>query len=386
MTTSTSTSYDENKIINNWEDCVTNEDLLRGIYAYGFEKPSAIQSKAIYPITCKRDVIAQAQSGTGKTGAFTVSSLSLIDTSLPDTQALLLAPTHELAKQITSVITSLGQFIPGLRVGTFIGGSSIMEDRNMNTPHVAVGCPGRVYDMFRRRFLKPDNLRIIVIDEADEMLSKGFQEQIQSIFQMLSTEVQVAIFSATLTRDVMDLTPRFMNNPVKITMEAEKLSLEGIRQYYVAVRSDDDKFDALKKLFNYITVTQCIIYCNSVHRVAQLCDAMRDEGYSVDCIHRNMSKEDRDRVFQEFRSGGLRFLISSNITARGIDIQQVSVVINFDITSDVHTYLHRIGRSGRWGRKGTAINFISPRDIRVMRDIENYYRIQVQPLPEDFNF
>lgn len=382
----TSTSYDENKIINNWEDCVTNEDLLRGIYAYGFEKPSAIQSKAIYPIVCKRDVIAQAQSGTGKTGAFTVSSLSMIDTSLPDTQALLLAPTHELAKQITSVITSLGQYIPGLRVGTFIGGSSIMEDRNMDTPHVAVGCPGRVYDMFRRRFLKPDNLRIIVIDEADEMLSKGFQEQIQSIFQMLSTEVQVAIFSATLTRDVMDLTPRFMNNPVKITMEAEKLSLEGIRQYYVAVRSDDDKFDALKKLFNYITVTQCIIYCNSVHRVAQLCDAMRDEGFSVDCIHRNMSKGDRDRVFQDFRSGGLRFLISSNITARGIDIQQVSVVINFDITSDVHTYLHRIGRSGRWGRKGTAINFISPRDIRVMRDIENYYRIQVQPLPEDFNF
>jgi superfamily II DNA/RNA helicase len=384
--TTTSTSYDENKIINHWEDCVTNEDLLRGIYAYGFEKPSAIQSKAIYPITCKRDVIAQAQSGTGKTGAFTVSSLSLIDTSLPDTQALLLAPTHELAKQITSVITSLGQYIPGLRVGTFIGGSSIMEDRNMDTPHVAVGCPGRVYDLLRRRFLKPDNLRIIVIDEADEMLSKGFQEQIQSIFQMLSTEVQVAIFSATLTRDVMDLTPRFMNNPVKITMEAEKLSLEGIHQYYVAVRSDDDKFDALKKLFNYITVTQCIIYCNSVNRVAQLCDAMRDEGYSVDCIHRNMSKEDRDRVFQEFRAGGLRFLISSNITARGIDIQQVSVVINFDITSDVHTYLHRIGRSGRWGRKGTAINFISPRDIRVMRDIENYYRIQVQPLPEDFNF
>jgi translation initiation factor 4A len=184
----------------------------------------------------------------------------------------------------------------------------------------------------------------------------------------------------------MDLTPRFMNDPVKITMEADKLSLDGIKQYYVAVRSDDDKFDALKKLFNYINVNQCIIYCNSVMRVSQLCDAMRDEGYSVDCIHRNMSKEDRDHVYQQFRSGSLRFLISSNITARGIDIQQVSVVINFDITSDVHTYLHRIGHSGRWGRKGTAINFISPRDIRVMRDIENYYRIQTLPLPEDMLF
>jgi superfamily II DNA/RNA helicase len=379
-------TYDENKIINGWEDCVTNEDLLRGIYAYGFEKPSAIQSKAIYPITCKRDVIAQAQSGTGKTGAFTISSLSLIDINIQETQALLMAPTHELAKQIASVISGIGQFMPGLRVGTYIGGSSVMEDRNMATPHIAVGCPGRIYDLFRRRYLKTEYLRIIVIDEADEMLSKGFQEQIQSIFQMLPMEIQVAIFSATLSREVLDLTPRFMNNPVKITMEAEKLSLEGIRQYYVAVRSDDDKFDALKKLFNYINVTQCIIYCNSVHRVSQLCDAMRDEGFSVDCIHRNMNKFDRDRVFQDFRSGKFRFLISSNITARGIDIQQVSVVINFDITSDVHTYLHRIGRSGRWGRKGTAINFISPRDIRVMRDIENYYRIQVQPLPDNFNF
>ncbi len=381
-----STTYDENKIITSWEDCVSNEYLLRGIYAYGFEKPSAIQSKAIYPITCKRDVIAQAQSGTGKTGAFTIGSLSLIDHTINETQALLLAPTHELAKQITSVITNLSQFIPGLKVGTYIGGSSVMEDRQSGVPHVAVGCPGRVYDLLRRRILNPDHIRIIVMDEADEMLSAGFQEQVQSIFQMMPSTIQVAIFSATLTREVMDLTPRFMIDPIKITMEAEKLSLEGIRQYYVAVRSDDDKFDALKKLFNYISVSQCIIYCNSVHRVSQLSDAMREDGFSVDCIHRNMSKQDRDRVFQEFRSGALRFLISSNITARGIDIQQVSVVINFDITSDVHTYLHRIGRSGRWGRKGTAINFISPRDIRVMRDIENYYRIQVQPLPDDFNF
>ena len=382
-------TYDENKIINYWEDCVTNEDLLRGIYSYGFEKPSAIQCKAIYPITCKRDVIAQAQSGTGKTGAFTIGTLSLVDATINKTQAILLAPTHELAKQTASVITSLSQHIQGLCVGTFIGGASVMDDRRVideRIPHVVVGCPGRVYDLIRRRYLNAEHVRILVIDEADEMLSKGFQEQIQSIFQMLSMDVQVAIFSATLNREVMDLTPRFMNDPVKITMEADKLSLDGIKQYYVAVRSDDDKFDALKKLFNYINVNQCIIYCNSVMRVSQLCDAMRDEGYSVDCIHRNMSKEDRDHVYQQFRSGSLRFLISSNITARGIDIQQVSVVINFDITSDVHTYLHRIGRSGRWGRKGTAINFISPRDIRVMRDIENYYRIQTLPLPEDMSF
>ena len=174
-----------------------------------------------------------------------------------------------------------------------------------------------------------------------------------------------------------------MNEPVKITMAADKLTLDGIRQYYIASEYDDDKFDSLKKLFNIISVNQCIIYCNSVNRVSQLCEAMRGEGFSVDCIHRNMNKEEREDVFRKFRSGTIRFLVSSNITARGIDIQQVSVVINFDITSDVHTYLHRIGRSGRWGRKGTAINFITPRDISVMRDIESYYHIQIDPLPEN---
>jgi translation initiation factor 4A len=250
-------------------------------------------------------------------------------------------------------------------------------------PHAVVGCPGRIFDLIRRRILDVSKLRIIVIDEADEMLSKGFQEQIQNIFRMLPHDVQVAIFSATLTREVMELTPKFMTNPVKIVMEADQLTLAGIRQYYLAVRSDDEKFDALKKFFTLVSVQKCMIYCNSVPRVSQLCEAMRCEGFSVDCIHRNMSRSEREETLKQFRTGTTRFLISSNITARGIDVQQVNVVINFDITQDPHTYLHRIGRSGRWGRKGNAINFITPRDIRTMRDIEYYYRITIDPLPED---
>lgn len=378
--------YDENKIITKWDDCVKNENLLRGIYAYGFENPSPIQTKAIYPITCRKDIVAQAQSGTGKTGAFTIGSLALIDSELLETQAILLAPTHELANQTASVCTALGSNMANLCVKKFIGGASVMDDRKSieeTNPHVAVGCPGRIFDLIRRRILNVNSLRIIIIDEADEMLSKGFQEQIQSIFQMLPHNVQVGIFSATLTKEVMDLTPRFMTDPVKITMAADKLTLDGIRQYYIASEYDDDKFDSLKKLFKLISVNQCIIYCNSVHRVSQLCDAMRNEGFAVDCIHRNMNKLEREHAFRNFRSGQTRFLVSSNITARGIDIQQVSVVINFDITQDMHTYLHRIGRSGRWGRKGTAINFITPRDIRTMREIESYYHIQIEQLPEN---
>ena len=376
--------YDNNKVITGWEDCVKNEDLLRGIYAYGFENPSPIQAKAIYPMTCKRDVIAQAQSGTGKTGAFTIGSLSLIDPTLNKTQAILMAPTHELASQTTVVGNSISSHM-NICVKKFVGGTPVMEDRRSideQTPHVVVGCPGRIFDLIRRGFIDARNVRIFVVDEADEMLSKGFKDQIQSIFQWLPNDVQVGIFSATLTREVMELTPKFMRDPVEITMTADKLTLEGIRQYYIACDYDDDKFDALKKLFRLISINQCIIYCNSVNRVSQLCQAMHSEGFAVDCIHRNMSKVEREDAFRNFRSGRTRFLVSSNITARGIDVQQVSVVINFDITPDPHTYLHRIGRSGRWGRKGTAINFITQRDTRIMRDIENYYSIRIEPLPE----
>jgi translation initiation factor 4A len=377
--------YDKNKIITGWEDCVKNEKLLRGIYAYGFEIPSPIQAKAIYPITCKRDIIAQAQSGTGKTGAFTIGSLSLIDTTLNKTQAILLAPTHELASQTTVVCASISSHMD-LCVKKFVGGTPVTDDRRSideQNPHVVIGCPGRIFDLIRRGFLDVRNVKMFVVDEADEMLSKGFQEQIQSIFQWLPNDVQVGIFSATLTREVMELTPKFMRDPVEITMTADKLTLEGIRQYYIACDYDDDKFESLKKLFKMISVNQCIIYCNSVNRVSQLCQAMHSEGFAVDCIHRNMSKVEREEAFRSFRSGQTRFLVSSNITARGIDVQQVSVVINFDITPDPHTYLHRIGRSGRWGRKGTAINFITQRDTRIMRDIENYYSIRIDPLPEN---
>jgi len=376
---------DEENPITNWEECVTKGELLRGIYAYGFEKPSAIQTKAILPITHGRDIIAQAQSGTGKTGAFTIGTLSVIDCNLNKTQAILISPTHELATQTSAVCSSIGTYLPNFCVKTFMGGTPVLDDQQSiktQTPHVAVGCPGRVYDLMRRRILNVENIRIIVIDEADEMLSRGFQEQVQNIFKMLPENVQVAIFSATMTPEVMELTPRFMRDPVTITMEADKLTLEGIRQYYLALNNDDEKFDVLKRLFSMLEINKCMIYCNSVARVSQLCDAMRVDGFSVDCIHRNMSKMERESTLQKFRGGTTRFLISSDITSRGIDVQQVNLVINFDITPNPHTYLHRIGRSGRWGRKGTAINFITRRDVQTKNFIEDHYKITMAVLPD----
>jgi superfamily II DNA/RNA helicase len=372
------------KVIKNWDDLELSTNILRGIYANGFDTPSEIQQRAILPILQKRDVIAQAQSGTGKTGAFTISALQLIDLSKNETQSIIIAPTRELATQIISVVNELGSFVTDLRTHLLVGGTSVQTDidtlRNAN-PHIVVGCSGRIFDMIKRRHLNMDTIRLFILDEADEMLSQGFKEQIHNIFQYFNEHVQVAIFSATLPREVLQLTDKFMKNPVNIVMKREDLSLDGIDQRFIAVYNDTQKFDTLKQLFGTLTISQSIIYANNVKRVEDLYEAMIREDFPVCCIHSGMDKETRANSFAEFRSGKYRVLISSNVTARGIDIQQVGTVINFDIPNCVHTYLHRIGRSGRWGRKGLAINFVTEDDIHLLKRIESHYSIDIKELP-----
>ncbi len=381
-------SSEEIKTINKWDEFDLKMELLRGIYSYGFENPSLIQKTAILPIIEKRDVIAQAPSGTGKTGAFTISCLERIDLTSNTTQALILAPTHELVKQITSVISGIGGMMEGLKVKTLIGGTSVSEDAlelKTNVPHVIVGSVGRVNDMIRRKNIHTKDIKLFILDEADEMLSGGFIESIYQIFTTLNHELQVAIFSATMPQEIIDLTNKFMRNPIKITMEAEKLNLDGITQHYIALESDQHKYETLKDLFGFLNINQTIVYVNSVNRVTDLYEAMTKDGNSVCCIHSNMKSHERHKSLEDFRKGVYRILISSNVTARGIDVQQVSVVINFDIPRCVHNYLHRIGRSGRWGRKGMAINFITKEDISSMKRIESHYKSNITELPSDFN-
>jgi translation initiation factor 4A len=372
---------------NRWDELDINVDILRGIYSYGFEIPSPIQTKAIIPISKGKDIIAQAQSGTGKTAAFTIGALSRINLKQNFPQVLIMAPTHELAQQITSVIKGLSSMMNKLVIKTIIGGSSIDEDaRDMreNPPHIIVGCPGRVYDMINRRHIEAVKLKLVILDEADEMLSLGFKEQVYNIFQHLNNNAQVALFSATLPNNIFQITDKFMRNPIKICVKAESLTLEGISQYYVALEDDRQKYLTLKDIYQYISLSQCIIYCNSVKRVIDLYEAMKEDGFPVCCIHSNMDKADREKTFKDFRGGNSRVMVSSNVTARGIDVQQVSVVINFDLPRDIHTYLHRIGRSGRWGRKGSGINFITRRDVPKLKEIETYYHTQMKELPSDF--
>lgn len=376
--------------ISSWDELDTlNENVLRGIYGYGFEKPSVIQQQAIKPIMMGKDIIAQAQAGTGKTGAFTVGALSRVNVKDKSNQVLILAPTRELSIQIAQVITDIGAQLEGLVVKVLVGGSSIDEDTasiKANIPHIIVGTPGRVYDMMRRNHIRGRNFKLAILDEADEMLSSGFKDQVYNIFQHFNNNIQVALFSATLPASIYNITDKIMRNPVRINVAAEKLSLEGIKQYYIAVDNDSQKYDIIKDLFSSLNITQTFIYCNSVRRVMDLYEAMKEDGYPVACIHSSMGKAEREANLRSFRLGEYRFMISTNITARGIDIQQVSVVINFDIPKDVHTYIHRIGRSGRWGRKGTGVNFVTRRDTTQLRAIETFYHCHIEEFPAEYNF
>jgi translation initiation factor 4A len=387
-------TIDSSHEINSWDELDIHTDILRGIFAYGFEKPSPIQQKAILPIINGKDIIAQAQSGTGKTAAFAIGALAIINLELNNTQILVLSPTRELTIQTGVVMSTMGSMMVNsknepLRVQTLFGGSAIDESSGFsskNTPHIICGCPGRVTDMLRRDRISCKNIKLVILDEADEMLSSGFKEQVYNIFQYFNSDIQVALFSATLPQSVYPITDKIMRNPIKISVKTEMLTLEGIGQFYVAVDDDRQKYATLKHLFSFLSVSQCIIYCNSVKRVADLYDAMCEDDFPVCCIHSNMEKSAREFAFNEFRSGKSRVMISSNVTARGIDIQQASIVINFDLPKCVHTYLHRIGRSGRWGRKGVGINFITRRDTGKMQEIEGHYSTQIKELPADLGF
>lgn len=387
------TSSREEYYIKNWEDENLNlkKNLLRGIYSFGFENPSEIQKKAIYPFIKKygnkrKDIVAQAQSGTGKTGAFVVSSLQIINEKIKKTQVMILAPTHELAQQIDDVLIGLGNYL-NIKTQLLIGGKSVDIDRKElenDTPHVVVGTPGRMHDMIRRKYLKVADLKLIVIDEADEMLSSGFVDQVYRIFQHMPEDIQIGLFSATMPDELETLTEKFLRNPTKILVNAEELTLQGITQYFINIEDDIQKYETIKDLFGGLNVSQAIIYCNSTRRVDDLTDAMNQDQFPVKKIHGKMDQHERKVIFKEFKSGGCRVLITSDLFARGIDVQQVSIVINFDIPKNEHTYLHRIGRSGRWGRKGVAINFQTKYDSQRLKKFEEYYETKIEELPMDF--
>jgi translation initiation factor 4A len=375
---------DEYPVCDSFDDMDLHENLLRGIYSYGYEKPSAIQQRAIMPVIDGRDTIGQAQSGTGKTATFIVGALQRIDCRMNVCQALVLAPTRELALQTQRVALALGDYL-SVKCHLCIGGTARREDveRLREGQHVVVGTPGRVDDLIERRCLHVDDLRLLILDEADEMLSFGFTDQVYRIFKMLPAAVQVCLFSATMPPEILDISKKFMRDPVRILVKKDELTLEGIQQFYVAIDKEEWKLDTLCYLYEVMTVTQSIIYCNTRRKVDFLEHEMSKRDFTVSVIHADLDQEMRSLVMRQFRSGSSRVLISTDLLARGIDVQQVSLVVNYDLPHKVENYLHRIGRSGRFGRKGVAINFVTDREVRTMREIEKHYETQIEELPDD---
>ncbi|PXF43978.1 Eukaryotic initiation factor 4A-III [Gracilariopsis chorda] len=373
------------QLFTNFDDMRLKPPLLRGVYSLGFDKPSAIQQRCIVPMIRGHDVVAQAQSGTGKTAMIAIVALHLASAAFNHVQVLVLSPTRELAVQTHRNVEHLGEFL-SIRAHACIGGKKVGDDiRRLSHGgvHIVSGTPGRVFDMIQRNLLHMNKLRVLFIDEADEMLTMGFKEQVYDIYRYAPPTVQVVLVSATLPSDVMEMAEKFMTQPISVLVKRDGLSLDGIRQFYVDVEQEEWKFDTLCDLYETLTITQAVIFCNTRRKVEWLANKMRDSNFVVTSIHGDMNQNDRDTVMEAFRAGDYRVLIATDVWSRGIDVQQVSLVINYDVPLHQESYLHRIGRSGRFGRKGVAITFARSSDRRAMGAIEKFYGIRIRELPAD---
>ena len=380
----------------------------------GYEVPSAIQRKAILPILEGRDLIAQAQSGTGKTATFLIGAMGRVDREQNVPQVVILCHNRELAAQIHFNFEGLNTYLK-LKGGLFIGGSPLDADIETVEKGVQfiIGTPGRILDLMHQTPRKDaggngrhggrsrgafdsrrssntrlslETVKLIVLDEADELLSSGFQRQLYMLFQSdLPVDSQVCIFSATMPPSALELTAKFMKNPVEILVKDEEITLEGIKQYYVLLKYENWKPDTLIDLYKNLIINQTIIFVNTVKGAEELKKILLENQFDVACIHRNMTQLDRNKIMKDFRTGKSRVLIATDMIARGIDVQQVSIVINYDLPLHEETYIHRIGRSGRYGRKGTAINFVVQNEQRFVRDLERFYRTNIKQLPENIS-
>jgi translation initiation factor 4A len=370
-----------------FDDMGLPEALLRGIFAHGFEKPSKIQQKGIVPIAKGYDLLAQAQSGTGKTGTFTIGSLVRVDPAVKAVQVLCLVPTRELAQQIELVASAIGSFL-GIKTYAAMGKTPVRDDIRCldRGVHFLVGTPGRIYDLMNRRAFSTEHIKVIIVDEADQMLEDRFREQLQCILAIgFPSTARCALFSATMNPDVIEFANKLLDKPVRILIPPEQVNLDGIKQYALALDREDWKFEVLLDLYKNLNISQALIYCNKRQGAERLSEKMTAAGFPIACIHGDMEARERMERMVDFRKGTARVLISTDLLARGIDVQQVSLVINYELPTQMDNYIHRIGRSGRYGRKGTAINLLCGSEVAMMEELKSHYSITIDNLPEDLS-
>jgi ATP-dependent RNA helicase DDX6/DHH1 len=365
-----------------FQDYFLKRELLMGIYEHGYERPSPVQEEAIPIMLTGRNVMVRAKNGTGKTAAYTIPCLERVDPEVEHIQVLILVPTRELALQTSNVVKSVGKYL-NIESIVCMGGTRLADDilRLNSVVHVVVGTPGRVADLARQGVMDLSHTTMFVMDEADKLLSQEVQRTCEEILGMCNEDRQVALFSATFPVEVRTFKDRCVPNP-HIINKMDELTLVGVTQYYIYL-NESKKVKCLETLLRRLEVNQCIIFCNSVRRVELLAKMITERGHSCFYIHAQMNQEHRNRVFHQFRNGDTRNLVCTDLFTRGIDIQSVNVVINFDFPRMAETYLHRIGRSGRFGHLGLAINLITDSDKDNLFQIESDLGIEIPPIPEE---
>lgn len=366
---------------NEFEDYCLRRELLMGIFEKGWEKPSPIQEASIPIALAGRDILARAKNGTGKTGAYAIPVLEQIQVDKNQVQALIVVPTRELALQTSQICIELSKHL-GCKIMVTTGGTNLKDDimRLYDPVHVIVGTPGRILDLMNKELIKTDACKMLVLDEADKLLSQDFQGMLDNIIAMLPRNPQVMLYSATFPLTVEAFMKKHLNNPYEINL-MDELTLKGVSQYYAFVQ-ERQKVHCLNTLFSKLQINQSIIFCNSTQRVELLAKKITELGYSCFFIHSKMNQQHRNRVFHDFRRGLGRNLVCSDLFTRGIDIQAVNVVINFDFPKHSETYLHRIGRSGRYGHFGIAINLITYEDRFALHAIEQELNTEIKPIPK----
>lgn len=367
-----------------FEELQINEHILRAIEDMGFEEASPIQAQAIPAVLSGRDVVGQAQTGTGKTAAYAIPMLEKIDPSIKKVQAIVLCPTRELAIQVAEEIRKLAKFMSDIKVLPVYGGQEIVRQiKSLKTGvQIVVGTPGRVMDHMRRKTVHFDNVSMVILDEADEMLDMGFREDMETILLDTPEDRQTIMFSATMSRPIMDIAKTFQNDAEIIKVVRKELTVENIDQFYYEVRPKN-KTEVLCRLVDIYNPRLSVVFCNTKRQVDELISELKGRGYFADGIHGDMKQQQRDRVMDDFRSGKTEILIATDVAARGIDVDDVDVVFNYDLPQDEEYYVHRIGRTGRAGRAGMALSFISGKEVYKLKDIMHYCKTKIiaKPIP-----
>lgn len=361
-----------------FEDLGLKPQILRGLYKMGFEHPSPIQAKAIPAALEGRDLVGQAQTGTGKTAAFGIPVLQMTDSDIKKVQALILCPTRELAIQVANEIRNMAAFMHGIKVLPIYGGQDISRQiKSLKGVQIVVGTPGRVMDHMRRHTLKLSELKMMILDEADEMLNMGFREDIETILEKVPEERQTLLFSATMPKPIMDITKNYQRKAEVIKIVKKELTVKNIEQYYFEIQKKNKK-EILCRLLDVYDPNLAIVFCNTKKMADEVADELKEKGYHADALHGDLNQTQRDRVMNGFRNGQTNILVATDVAARGIDVDNIDIVFNYDLPQDNEYYVHRIGRTGRAGRGGLALSFVGKKEFYRLREIGKYAKTKIR--------